>query len=110
VRTNSPSRTCSKRCWRRFGIGTGLVIDSQPTLLAQTTQLLHPIETVAICVEVKTRFYADAIEDVVKKHQSLLDLEPLDGHSRPVFTLLTYDLGVAPETLLERRDGRRTAS
>jgi len=101
---------------RRFGIGTGMVIDhkdgqsaqmdivvfeqtDQPTLLAQTTQLLHPIETVHVCVEVKTRLATDDLEDFMRKRASLSELEPLPDCQRPLFVLLAYNSGVAPKTL-----------
>jgi hypothetical protein len=101
---------------RRFGIGTGMVIDhkdgqssqmdivvfeqsDQPTLLAQTTQLLHPVETVHGCVEVKTTLATDDLKDFVKKRASLTTLEPLADHGCPLFLLLAYNSGIAPKTL-----------
>jgi hypothetical protein len=98
---------------RRFGIGTGMEIDhadaqsrqmdivvyeqtDQPTLLAQTTQLLHPVEMVPVCVEVKTTLQVRDLDDFLKKRESLSNLEPIASYHHPLFLLLAYNSGVNP--------------
>lgn len=91
---------------RRFGIGTGLLIDSHdnyskqmdilisdqidaPSTLAQTTQLLHPIEDVAVVIEVKTTLNKTELDDTSKKKQSIASLES-KNENRPLFALFSY--------------------
>ncbi len=100
---------------RRYGVGTGLLLDSkdqqsrqldvviydhafEPTVLAQTTQLLHPIENVRACFEVKTRLDADSIRDAGLKKASVLSLRPASG-GYPLFGLLAYAATAHPKTV-----------
>jgi hypothetical protein len=108
---------------RRLGVGTGMIIDrfdryarqgdillfeqnDEPTVLAQTTQLIFPVESVRASVEVKTRLYSDSIDDCQKKKAALQQLQPAlknpDGSSHPLFIVLAYDTGISPETVHRR--------
>jgi hypothetical protein len=75
-------------------------------VLAQTTQLIFPVESVSASVEVKTRLYSDSIDDCQKKKAALQKLQPAlknpDGSSHPLFIVLAYDTGISPETVHRR--------
>lgn len=107
---------------RRFGIGTGLIIDAsdrtsrqmdlvvfeqsdEPAVLAQTTQLLYPVETVVACIEVKTTVRRDELEDCARKKASISELEPRRAHpdtSRyPLFFVLGYSASLLPASIYE---------
>lgn len=108
---------------KRIGVGTGLVIDrsdhyskqadlilydsaDEPAILAQTTQLLFPIETVLAVIEVKTTFRSGDFEDCFEKRRCLNALEatPWDDGSvnEPLFVVLAYDTDQSPENLARR--------
>lgn len=114
----------------RIGVGTGVLFDTadrqspqtdvvlfdsanQPAVMAQTTQVLFPIEVATACVEVKTTLTSDDIRDCLRKRKRLYELEPLKvegvplGH--PPFVILSYDAGLgSPEATIESfgRDSR----
>jgi hypothetical protein len=111
---------------RRLGVGTGLLIDTgdryskqsdlvvfeqvdEPTVLAQTTHLLHPVESVVVVVEVKTTLRQDDITDCAAKKEALLRLQPArqhpDGSTHPVFAVLAYDVGMSIDTLKRHWNG-----
>ena len=90
---------------RRYGIGFGLLIDrdgrsskqmdivvfdqaDEPALMAQTNQVLLPVENVRFCIEVKTRLDKDEIVDAEEKRQSIHELSAPDGH--PPLALVAY--------------------
>ena len=99
------------------GIGTGVVIDSsgsrsaqsdlivydrnlQPQLLAQSTQLLFPIETVLAVIEVKTTVDERAVLDVGEKGlliRNLVDSRP--GGLSPVYGLFGYQVAGSAATI-----------
>jgi hypothetical protein len=101
----------------RWAVGTGLVVDrhdvqsrqmdiviyersDQAALFAQATELLHPVETVIACIEVKTTVTKRDIErDFAAKRSSLADLTPSAGFERPFLVLLAYNSEPSPETL-----------
>ena len=122
---------------RCYGLGTGLLIDAKggyssqmdiviydqqyhPTLLGQTTPLLHPHETVYAGIEVKTTLRSGDIDDIRKVCKSVrrLHLEPeaiavtgTDGGDfsvdqqlieHPLVVAVAYDADMTPETI-ERR-------
>src|SRR4051794_13121380 len=77
---------------QRLGVGTGLLIDSkggssrqldivlfersdEPAVLAQTNQLLYPVESVVACIEVKTRLSTSEIDDCAAKGASVRMLQ-----------------------------------
>lgn len=92
---------------RRYSVGSGLLIDSNddsskqmdivvfdqsdaPALLAQTTQVLFPIEDVRACIEVKTTIAKSEVEDAGEKFSSILRLQSTLAADTPVFGLLGY--------------------
>jgi hypothetical protein len=96
-----------------FGVGTGVVIDrdggrskqcdliiyeqaSQPQLLAQSTQLLFPIETVRMVIEVKTTVTSAAVEDAAEKAKSVRNLRSSREGGPPAFGLFGYQASGAP--------------
>lgn len=100
----------------RIGVGTGVLFDTsdkqspqtdvvlfdranQPAIMAQTTQVLFPIEVAAACVEVKTTLTSGDISDCLRKRQRLHELQPLDEEgvppSHPPFVVLSYNAGLA---------------
>jgi hypothetical protein len=107
---------------QRYGVGSGLLIDShnrygrqtdlvvfdqsdEPAVLAQTTQLLFPIENVLASIEVKTTLRKAEIYDCVEKQRSMLELQPTrpypDESRHPLFVVLAYNGGVSPEKTKE---------
>jgi hypothetical protein len=107
---------------RRYGVGSGLIIDTagrysrqtdlvvyeqsnEPTILAQTTQLLFPVESVLAAIEVKTTLNLDEILDCGKKHASIKELGPArpyeDRSEHPLFLVLAYTAAIHPETVLK---------
>ncbi len=90
-----------------IGVGTGVIFDStgktssqtdiilfdqgqQPRLMAQTNQVMFPIETVRLAIEVKTRLSkTDIEEDFPGKLARLQALTPTSG-SHPPFCLFAY--------------------
>lgn len=108
---------------QRYGIGSGLLIDSndsysrqtdivlfdqsdEPRMFAQTTQLLFPVENVLASIEVKTTLRGSDITDCFGKARDLRKLHPCrthpDGTSHPLFVILAYRAGQLPETIIEK--------
>lgn len=108
---------------RRYGVGSGMIIDrhdrysrqtdlvlfeqsDEPAVLAQTTQLLHPVESTRACIEVKTRLRADDIGKCKEQRSRLHALEPAvtnpDGSTHPLYVVLAYDSQLAPEAIHEK--------
>lgn len=107
---------------RRFlppsvGVGTGIVIDSEgrrsqqcdlivfdqsnsPNVLAQTSQMLFPVETVRLIVEVKTTVNKDEIDDVAKKIASLNKLRWKGKAADVPLALFGYSCGNAAGTVV----------
>ncbi|MBJ7329155.1 MAG: hypothetical protein JHC95_04605 [Solirubrobacteraceae bacterium] len=100
----------------RIGVGTGVLFDhrdeqgpqtdvvlfdraNQPAVMAQTTQVLFPIEVATACVEVKTTLGSGDISDCLSKRERLHALTPLAGDGAPAghppFVVLSYDSGLA---------------
>lgn len=90
----------------RYGVGTGLLIDSEdkyskqtdiviynqvdePAILAQTSQVLFPVECTCACIEVKTSVGTDEIRDAGKKRASVAALNSHNGH-KPIYALVAY--------------------
>jgi hypothetical protein len=99
----------------KFGVGTGIVIDkygersqqcdiivydqgSQPQLLAQSTQLMFPIETVRMVIEVKTTLNAEAVADTAEKVSSFRALRSSRTTDAPAFGLFAYQAHGAPSS------------
>lgn len=90
------------------GVGSGVVFDSsgntsgqmdlilfdrasQPQLLAQTNQVMFPVETVMMTVEVKTNLSASDIStDFPAKRKKLHALKPVGAAAVPPFALFAY--------------------
>ncbi|QCW51453.1 hypothetical protein FE634_15445 [Nocardioides dongxiaopingii] len=107
---------------RRFlpptvGVGTGIVIDSDgrrsqqcdlivfdqsnsPNLLAQTSQMLFPVETVRLVIEVKTTVTKVEIEDVAAKIGSLNALSWVGKAENVPFALFGYSCGNSAGTIV----------
>ena len=103
----------------RVGVGTGLLIDSedcqsqqtdvilfdqgnQPAVMAQTTQVLFPVEVTLGCVEVKTSLTSDGVKDCLAKAKSLHQLKPVsDFPGTPPFAVLAYNAGLGPKGFVE---------
>ena len=107
---------------KRYGLGTGMIIDNQdnysrqadiivydqadePAMLAQTTQLLYPIESVVACIEVKTTLRKDSVADCIQKKASLQRLSAArnypDNSTHPLFVVLAYESALMPEQVKE---------
>jgi hypothetical protein len=97
----------------QYGVGTGILIDragrrsrqcdliifdksAQPQILAQSTQLLFPVESVRLVIEVKTTLSSADIEDAAVKVRSVRALECVDGFQVPSFALFAYRAQGAP--------------
>jgi hypothetical protein len=100
---------------QRYGVGSGLLIDSQdqyskqmdivvydaadePTVLAQATQLLFPVEQVRACLEVKTTLTSREIRDCGAKRKSISALTST-GRVPPVFVVLAYAADTSPSAV-----------
>lgn len=106
----------------RVGVGTGFLIDSQdrrspqtdvilyetgdqPALMAQTVQVLYPVEVALAAVEVKTTLDGTALRDCVAKRRKTYELKPATGRGLPMghppFVVLAYNAGLGPDTYME---------
>jgi hypothetical protein len=101
----------------RWAVGTGIVVDrhgrqsrqmdivifersDEAAIFAQSTQLLHPVETVIACVEIKTTLAKHDIEvDFKDKKASLAALDPAPDYVGPLFLLVAYNAEVSPAAL-----------
>lgn len=98
----------------KYGIGSGLLIDSEgnyskqmdiivydhseePALMAQTNQVLFPVENVRLCIEVKTTADKDEIEDAVKKMASIRALKSNGPY--PNFAFVGYQASQMAKTI-----------
>lgn len=110
----SLSRVLERLVPAKYGIGSGLLIDSrgnyskqmdiivydrsdEPTLMAQTNQVLFPVENVRLCIEVKTTASKEEIEDAIKKKESISNLSSHSGH--PVFAFVGHKASQTSNTL-----------
>ncbi|MEU8743068.1 DUF6602 domain-containing protein [Streptomyces parvulus] len=100
---------------KRYGVGSGMVIDhldrysqqtdiivydqaNEPGILAQSTQVLFPVENVRACIEVKTSINKDEIQETGKKRVSLRLLTPVN-RALPLFHLVGYKAAQELETI-----------
>ncbi|MEU5769742.1 DUF6602 domain-containing protein [Streptomyces asoensis] len=100
---------------QRYGVGSGMIIDSQdnysqqtdiviynqadePAFLAQSNQVLFPIENVRACIEVKTTVNKDEIKESGVKRRSLYALTPKQGQ-HPLFHFVGYTPGQHADTI-----------
>jgi hypothetical protein len=96
------------------GVGSGMVIDShgkyskqmdiliydvssQPSVMAQTNQVIFPVECVLMAIEVKTTLTEDELKDCVAKKKSLTALTPGNKKESPRLAVMAYHAdGMAP--------------
>ncbi|MFB7112312.1 DUF6602 domain-containing protein [Streptomyces sp. NPDC056291] len=100
---------------QRYGVGSGMVIDcedrysqqtdivvfnqaDEPAFLAQSNQVLFPIENVRACIEVKTTVNKDEIKESGTKRESLHKLIPKQS-THPLFHFVGYTPSQHAETL-----------
>lgn len=93
-----------------IGVGSGVIIDSggraskqsdivlynrnnQPQLIAQSLQLLFPVEVVYGTVEVKSRLTKEDVADIAAKATAQRELEPANPASAPFFGVFAYEFG-----------------
>lgn len=69
---------------------------SQPQILAQSTQLLFPVETVVAALEVKTTVDSAAIEDAAEKVERIRALRPVNGTQGPATGLFGFSAAGTP--------------
>ncbi|GAA3300241.1 DUF6602 domain-containing protein [Glutamicibacter nicotianae] len=103
-------------------VGTGIVIDShggrskqmdlvvydrttQPQILAQSTQLLFPVETVHVVVEVKSSVSERDIDDAYEKFSSLQALQPINGFEVPASAFFGYIATGSPVSSVRQING-----
>lgn len=103
---------------QNLGVGSGIIFDSQgnrsaqtdiivyetnhhPKLLAQTNQILFPVETVRMAVEIKTTIDNEAIADFAKKSKLMSKLNPANLTNNPLFCLFGYHVSGAPTNIVK---------
>jgi hypothetical protein len=101
------------------GVGSGIVIDhegtcsnqidivifdkaSQPQILAQTTQMLFPVETVLMAIEVKTTLSEDEVATCAQAKTQLDQLSSPAGAMQIPYLLVAYKANLLPKTLGEK--------
>jgi len=116
------SRMLSSLIPKRFGTGSGLLIDSKDSqspqidvvvyeqvmetaLFAQTTQLLFPVEACYAAIEVKTTLRATDLTQFAASAGRVNALSPLkthaDGSAHPLKCLFAYSGWARPDKILE---------
>ncbi|MEV7074816.1 DUF6602 domain-containing protein [Streptomyces sp. NPDC093990] len=90
------------------GVGSGMIIDSaggvskqtdiiiydsgnQPSILAQTTQAIYPVENVLMTIEVKTTLNEEELIDCAEKQRIQSSLNPANGAPVPPMAVLAYN-------------------
>lgn len=93
-----------------IGVGSGVIIDSagntshqtdivlynrnnQPQLIAQSLQLLFPVEVVYGALEVKSRLTSDDVGDIAAKCKAQRNLVPVEPAVAPFFGVFAYGFG-----------------
>ncbi|TSD40580.1 hypothetical protein FFI94_033020 [Rhodococcus sp. KBS0724] len=69
----------------------------EPAIMAQTNQVLFPVENVRLCIEVKTTADKGEIEDAVAKRKSILRLNSRGAH--PSFAFVGYQASQTAATI-----------
>lgn len=104
----------------RFGVGSGLLVDSvgnsskqmdlivyergnEPGIFAQTNQVLFPVENVRLCIEVKTTLTKTALDDGREKKASIEALSSSTGR-RPPLALFGYGADITATTIAGHLD------
>jgi hypothetical protein len=107
----------------RYSVGTGMLIDrhgsyskqmdiviyesaEEPAILAQTNQVLFPVENVRLCIEVKTTVTRREIDDARAKKESI---EALDSTTDwPDLALLAYKSSIEAHIIKQALNESRT--
>lgn len=101
----------------RYGVGAGLIFDrageessqtdiilydaiDEPAVLAQTNQVLFPVENVRGAIEVKTKVGKDEIEDIGDKVASVRRLAQHPDWEAPLTMAVGYKARQHPKTLV----------
>jgi hypothetical protein len=109
----------------RYGVGSGLIFDSkghessqtdivlfdavdEPAILAQTNQVLYPVENVCGAIEVKTSVGKSEIEDIGEKVASVRALTSMTGPS-PLCAAVGYRATQLIQTLASNLRSLKTA-
>ncbi|TFC71614.1 DUF6602 domain-containing protein [Cryobacterium sp. TMT2-4] len=109
----------------RYGVGSGLLIDAEgnfskqmdlviyeqgdePALLAQTNQVLFPVENVRLCIEVKTGLGKRQIEDAREKKASIDALKSFSGKLPPL-ALFAFRGDIEADTIADHLNEAMTA-
>lgn len=104
----------------RFGVGSGLLVDStgqsskqmdlivyergnEPGIFAQTNQVMFPVENVRLCIEVKTTLTKSALEDGRAKKASIEALYSSTGEHPPL-ALFGYRSDITAATIAGHLD------
>jgi len=110
----------------RYGVGSGLLFDSdgnessqtdivlfdavdEPAILAQTTQVLFPVENVRGAIEVKTNINGAELVDIGKKVGSVKALHPAVG-KMPICAAVGYQATVLLDTVVTHFKTLKTAT
>lgn len=100
----------------RYGVGSGLLFDSdgndslqtdivlfdavdEPAILAQTNQVLFPVENVRGAIEVKTNISGAELSDIGKKVKSVKALNPAIGNT-PICAAVGYQATALLDTVM----------
>ncbi|MFD5326109.1 DUF6602 domain-containing protein [Streptomyces sp. NPDC127092] len=101
------------------GVGSGMIIDSfggvskqtdiiiyssasQPSILAQTTQAIYPVENVLMTIEVKTTLDEDELADCAAKAVKQRGLRSAAGSDAPPMMVLAYNATSMLSTVAEQ--------
>ncbi|PLV48013.1 hypothetical protein X011_17725 [Mycobacterium tuberculosis variant microti OV254] len=120
----SLARVLSNLIPGRYGVGSGLIFDTEgnessqtdivlfdaidePAILAQTNQILFPIENVRGAIEVKTSVGKDEIEDIGEKVASVRALVSRVGPA-PLYTAVGYRVTQSIATIVKHLKSLKT--
>lgn len=101
------------------GVGSGMIIDSfggvskqtdiiifssasQPSILAQTTQAIYPVENVLMTIEVKTTLDEDELADCAAKAVKQRELRSATGADAPPMMVLAYNAASMLSTVADQ--------
>jgi hypothetical protein len=108
----------------RYGIGSGLIFDAdgndskqtdivifnavdEPAVMAQTNQVLFPIENVLAAIEIKTTVDGEEVTDIGEKVASLRALSPRTG-KHPLYAAVAYKSSQHLETIAKHINNLKT--
>lgn len=70
----------------------------QPVLFAQTEEMMFPVESVLLCIEVKSTLTKEEVTDIAKKVRKNRKLQSSVG-SEPIFAVFAHKAGSSPTTV-----------